>query len=84
MNPIQLSWMRPSCAGAQSAATLNLFFPSNQKRRQHCRQCGKEIIVIPSDHVHPQVLDMRAVVWKIVRDGSCTEEKGCYVSHFYT
>jgi len=56
----------------------------SEKGRKKCVNCGKEIMIVPSDRVHPQVLDTRAVVWKIVRDGSCTEEKGCYVSHFYT
>ena len=41
-------------------------------------------MIVPSDQTRPQVLDTRAVIWKLQMDGSATEERGCYVSHFYT
>lgn len=47
-----------------------------------CRACGKELLFAEGPNGKAIPLDLSAPVYRVLPNGTCARETGCYVTHF--
>ncbi len=50
--------------------------------RRACRACGKELLFAEGPNGKAIPLDLSAPVYRVLDNGTCVREAGCYVTHF--